>query len=152
MTSVIFCLVIFGIPIFILMVLIASIGQNREIKFITCKYYGGFPDISNKKKCTITKKGEEFEYRFSIDTIRHSKIKKTKCSIITQTQLQEQVSLGKLVVFGIFALGMKNTKELTEEYCKVDITNEDKTVISIILKHDNITTNQEILDFFNKAK
>ncbi|MBP3929414.1 MAG: hypothetical protein J6D47_07615 [Peptostreptococcaceae bacterium] len=105
---------------------------------------GGFSDIGACKNCYI----DLFEEKMTINlykesssgSILASKVVVIKMSDIlsaelqTETQISEQISLGKLITFGLLSFAMKkNPNEIIREYLVINMKYEDKE-ISLILK------------------
>lgn len=105
---------------------------------------GGFKDIGACKDCYI----DLFEEKINITlykknqsgTVLGSKIVDIKMSDIlsaelqTETQISEQISLGKLITFGILSFGMKKKQnEIIREYLLINM-NYNNEKVSLILK------------------
>lgn len=105
---------------------------------------GGFSDIGACKKCYIDLFEEQMHIKLykesSSGSILGSKEVVIKMSDIlsaelqTETQISEQISLGKLITFGLLSFAMKKKQtEITREYLVINMKYEDKE-ISLILK------------------
>lgn len=122
---------------------------NGHLEDEICKYYGGFRTITNSKTCNIVKLKEEFIFDFFTEkrTVPNDRIK--SCTIISEKELKDKVSAGKIFCFGLMALGMKKTEEVITEYCKIDIEDNDKSIISIIVR-SSYGSNSTILNMFKE--
>lgn len=69
----------------------------------------------------------------------------------TETQIREKVTLGRLMLFGIFALGMKKQIEKDKLYGELDFLDENNKEQSIIFTLNNMFV-QKILEEIHKAK
>lgn len=109
--------------------------EAKGIKFkeFGAKFLGGLPDVEGNKKVDIILNKTKLELYINgreksipVHSIKNAEIK-------TNQQIANEVSLGKLLVFGIFALGMKNEKTIIKNY--VDVTfNDNGTNRDIILE------------------
>lgn len=128
--------------------------RNPIIEEIKVKYYGGFKDLCGKGSCIIIQEIDKIRFliikdeggvvkrNYSYDNIK-------SCSIMTESQIQEQVSLGKLLFFGALAFGMKGKqKEITNEYIVLEIL-EGEQLSSVILQYE--LGNQYLYDMFRFA-
>lgn len=100
---------------------------RKEYSYV--KYLGGFGDIAPDRHSDIIL----FKDRIRIfdRDILFENIK--DCSIQTHTQLVERASLGKLLCFGVFALGMKGkTKELNKAYVVIRCVYRKKEIDLIL--------------------
>lgn len=128
-----------------------------ENKSIPCNYYGGFRTVSNCNECKIYRYKDNSNIVFDISgnnqritkTIPVNRIK--GCEIINSQQIQEKVALGKLLVFGLPALAMKGKNNvLTEEFVKIDLQDNDASIISVILKV-KILKNSDLVNMINEV-
>ena len=157
-------IILFGGIIIIVSILAISYNNNKYEDFynkvgkaIPCNYYGGFRTISNCNECRIYRYKDNTNIVFEvygnnqrvIKTIPVSLIK--GCGIINSQQIQEKVTLGKLLVFGLPALAMKGKNNvLTEEFVKIDLQDNDNSIISIILKV-KILKNSDLVNMINEV-
>jgi F0F1-type ATP synthase membrane subunit a len=96
-------------------------------------YCGGFEDIEGGKKTAIgiykekiqlfilKKNSNYFDGYTKIIDI--SKIK--NAAIKSETQVQSEIGLGKMLIFGVFALAMKNKRTTVNNYVIIDYYNGD---------------------------
>lgn len=131
--------------------------------FIT--YIGGISNIStnNKVSFTITKEGLLLLYdQKSYPCVSYSDKKLIKwdniknISFQTEQNIKEQVSLGKLLVFGVLAFGMKGKdKNISNEYIVLNI-NEDLKEYNMILQAEKQEDNQrkynDLIEYINQFK
>ena len=159
-------LLFLGVIIIGTMITIHSDNKNNEEfyskvdKSIPCNYYGGFRTVSGCNRCDIycykdkTKIGFKL-YKDSqgvqevIKTIPVNIIK--GCEIVNTQQVQEKIALGKMLVFGLPALAMKGNKNiLTQEFVKIDIQDNDGSIISVLLKV-KILKNSDLVNMINEV-
>ena len=110
-------------------------GLEYIKKYYNVSYYGGFKDIGFRKDENLIL----FEDRIRILN-KDILIKNIKdCRIQTETQLTERASIGKLLCFGVFALGMKGKqKELNKEFTVIRFSNNNEEADLIVdLKSKN---------------
>lgn len=70
------------------------------------------------------------EIKFPWDKITNAVIK-------TETQIQKDISAGKILAFGIFALASKKTRTVTENYLVITYLNEFDNEEDLIFSHQN---------------
>ena len=125
-------------------------GYNDANALIILKYLGGIKTISikNNVQVKLLKEGIFFIYCYNNEKkiITYNNI--TDIYIDTQTSIQEKVSMGKLLCFGVLAFAM-NGKQVnsTKEYIVLEVNENDK--YNIILECKNI---QNGLDTILKLK
>lgn len=157
-------IILFGGIIIIVSILAISYNNNKYEDFynkvgkaIPCNYYGGFRTVSNCNECRIYGYKDNTNIVFEIygnnqritKTIPVNRIK--GCEIINSQQIQEKVALGKLLVFGLPALAMKGKNNvLTEEFVKIDLQDNDGSIISVILKV-KILKNSDLVNMINEV-
>lgn len=115
--------------------------QNGTLyKDSTMKYLGGFPTIASNKKCTLELKENSLtinieEYGNRIISLKNI----SDIRIISKEQLQKKINLGKLVVFGFYALAFQDTKIVTNDFLQIQYNNgnEDLTLIFVSEKLEN---------------
>lgn len=99
------------------------------------KYLGGFKDLG-RKDTDITLLLFKDRIRFEFDKNNYRDIMQKDildCKIQNETQIRQQISMGKIVLLGVFALAGNNTKEINKEFALLDCYYEgDK--ISILLE------------------
>lgn len=106
----------------------------------TTKYLGGFPTITSNKKCTLELKDNGLsinieEYGSRIISLRNI----SDIRIVSKEQLQEKINLGKLIVFGFYALAFKDKQIITNDFLQIQYNNgeEDLTLIFTSDKLEN---------------
>ncbi|HGD0580602.1 TPA: hypothetical protein ACH354_002265 [Clostridium perfringens] len=99
------------------------------------KYLGGFKDLGKKDK-DVTLLLFKDRIRFEFDKNNYRDIMQKDildCKIQNETQIRQQISMGKIVLLGVFALAGNNTKEINKEFALLECYYEgDK--ISILLE------------------
>lgn len=91
---------------------------------IEMKYIGGFSDINGGYKANIEIKENEieitigdsltsFKKNIPMDMVINAEIK-------SETQITQEVGLGKMIVFGALAFGMKNKKNIVNNYLVIN--------------------------------
>lgn len=101
------------------------------------KYLGGFRDIGKKDKIYMVLFKDRIRFEFTNEL--HRDIFKndiSNCRIENKTQIINQISVGKILCLGIFALGGNNTKEVDKEYLVIDCDFK-KDNISIVLEFED---------------
>lgn len=99
------------------------------------KYIGGFSDLAGEKFIDIAIKEDsiviEFKHREHIPNriIPMNLIKNIE--IKTESQISRDVTLGRMLVFGVFALGMKKESTVVTNYLVITVDNngEDRSII-----------------------
>lgn len=119
-----------------------------------CKYFGGFKTVTGKDMCRMIKFKDRIRFQFAEkDSDRYednkdiSKDRIKSYEIISEKELQEKISLGKVICFGVLALAMKNKEVVMNEYVKVDIEDNDGSIISVILKDKFTDGNNTTMKF-----
>lgn len=122
------------------------------IESLNVKYMGGIPNISvnSKNSFEITKEGlliltatnsTPYLGGSKETLVPWGSIKNV--SFQNEKSIQQQVSLGKLLVFGVLAFGMEGKeKSINNEYLVLEV--EDKKNYSIILQPKDRQNNQTI--------
>lgn len=110
------------------MVLIASCVNEKDAKKrqengiivhdMFAKYMGGLPDITGDKNITISVKENNIFISFQNNLITKDIPMNSvvNAEIKSETQITNEVGLGKILVFGVLAFGMKNKKTHVENY------------------------------------
>lgn len=100
------------------------------------EYLGGLSDTEGGKKftCIFDKNNIAFKGKLTM-RIRISNIK--NIAIKSEMQIQSDISLGKMVVFGVFALAMKNKKTVVNNYSVMNIYQHGKDQTIILRMQDN---------------
>lgn len=111
------------------------IKELNEFGYLTMKqfenrfeYLGGFRDVSAPKKFDLIFKENEMIFNF-INTSTSKIIQRgdiNDIEIMTQSQIKNEISLGKLLVFGILAFGMKKEEEEIKNYVVLKYKDNDK--------------------------
>ncbi|NFL87398.1 hypothetical protein FDB24_10730 [Clostridium botulinum] len=127
--------------IIILFVSIYNLGKDKENelknKIYRPQYLGGFKSVSSSKSCLVT----IYEDKIKIYIHgRYANIMKQDIldvMIKNENQIKEQISLGKLICFGVLAFGMRGkSKVITKDYVVLKIIyNEEE--LSLIFNFEN---------------
>lgn len=98
------------------------------------KYLGGFKDLG-KKDDDITIEFFKDRIRLSFNDGYRDVMQKEilDCKIQSETQIRQQISMGKIILLGAFALAGNNTKEVNKEFALLDCYYEGDR-ISIVLE------------------
>lgn len=138
---------VIAIPIYISKILLKNTNNTSNIDYIarfSPRFYGGFKEIGMCESCYVTIYDEYLEIQLWNDDTNKFYAEKIikKDDIIdirvqTQTQIQTQISLGKLFVFGVLAFGMKgNENTIVDEYVVMRVKYDGEN-INLILKIPN---------------
>lgn len=114
---------------------------SRDVYIAGVKYMGGFEDLEGGKDVkTFVLNDEEQDLVLIIDLSRKIIHKKDIVNVVIQTeqQLVQNINLGKIVAFGIFALGMKDTKSVAVNYVVLSYKDEKNDIKNIILQSNDI--------------
>ena len=57
-----------------------------------------------------------------------------KASLMSSIEIQEKIGLGKIAVFGVFALAMKNKKNINKRYINIELDEGDGVEYSVFLE------------------
>ena len=113
-----------------------KIEANRPKEFIMESkgiYIAGLPDKLSGKDCYITLFENYIEFFFAEDKSTHKMymqdIKDVR--IVSESEIREKVGLGKLIVFGVFALAMKNKKEEYRNLLQIEHNYKGERVTSV---------------------
>lgn len=120
-----------------------SQGYNY-IAYCGVEYKGGIKNISIDTPVTIglLKEGLSFTTIVGDRIILFKNI--IDISLQSRQYIESQVSLGKLIVFGILAFGMnKNQKKINDEYIVLKV-NDDDGEYNILLQAQDYTNNQQV--------
>lgn len=100
------------------------------------KYLGGFKDLG-KKDDDITIEFFKDRIRLSFNDGYRDIMQKEilDCKIQSETQIRQQISMGKIILLGAFALAGNNTKEINKEFALLDCYYKGDR-ISIVLDID----------------
>ncbi|EDS77048.1 putative MurF [Clostridium botulinum C str. Eklund] len=118
-TAFIIMCVCFGIA-FLLMKDMSKTQQKEKLNGIVmsdhyARYIGGLPDLAGGKDATLYIKENEITLEtFGVNPITKIINMKdiTKAEIQSETQINQSVGLGKLIMFGVLAFGMKKKSEV----------------------------------------
>lgn len=97
---------------------IAYKKQGLELlrEYNTCVHYNGFKEYGKLSIPEVLLFTDRIRFNLSSNNTREILIKDiSDCRVQTDVQISERISKGKLLAFGIFALGMKKKQE---EICK----------------------------------
>lgn len=67
----------------------------------------------------------------------------------TEEEIQQKITLGRLLIFGVFALGMKKSKKKTTKYIVLEFVDDNSKKQNVILQGDSTTY---ILEKIHKYK
>jgi hypothetical protein len=124
------------------------------VDYCGAEYKGGIKDISinNSVSIDILEEGLNFSSTVGDKLILFEKVK--DISLQNKQYIENQVSLGKLLVFGVLAFGMnKNKKQINDEYIVIKVSDEDGEY-NILLQAHEYTNNQDVYNkiAMNKKK
>lgn len=117
------------------------------------KYLGGFKDLG-KRDNDISIDFFKDRIRFKFDDNNYRDIKKSDiidCRIQSETQIRQQISMGKIILLGVFSLAGNNTKEINKEYALLECYYEGDR-ISIILEIDFQQSLEQFIRDINRLK
>lgn len=100
-------------------------------------FMSGLPYVEGGKKATLTVNGKGFFIK--IDGYEEIPIYSQDIidvEIKTNEQITKEIGVGKLLVFGIFAFGMKNEKTIVKNYICVNCRISDK-IQNVIVESKN---------------
>ncbi|WP_415313916.1 hypothetical protein [Clostridium perfringens] len=99
------------------------------------KYLGGFKDLGKKDDdITLLLFKDRIRFEFTKDSYRDIMRKDIlDFKIQNETQIRQQISMGKIILLGAFALAGNNTKEVNKEFALLDCYYEGDR-ISIVLE------------------
>lgn len=144
-----FLFVLFAICVLITYLLIKSDNKRIHLESLdgivlsdpNAKYLGGFPDVAGSKNVHFAIKKDEIVitiYVMPTPIIRHISMKDiVDAEIKSETQINNEVSLGKIALFGVLALGM-NSKTTTVNNYLVLTYMEYGRQRDIIIKSNNL--------------
>lgn len=121
----------------------SSLGFNY-IDILNASYKGGIKNISANSPVStnLLKEGIGFQNDTMTKIILFKNIQ--DISLQNKQYIKNQVSLGKLIVFGVFAFGMDGNKQsVNDEYIILSINDEDGEY-NILLQAIDIKYNQEL--------
>ena len=114
-----------------------------------CMYLGGFKNIAGGKSSTLRFNPNYLHIIFSGEKINITKENIKSMEIITNQQLSQEVSLGKLIIFGLLAFAMRDTKTQVKNFLLIKCTyvNEDINLLFELKASDKI---EECIDCYYK--
>lgn len=104
--------------------------ENVLVRDVSAIYVGGFPDVEGGSKAHIVVKKETINILFGGVMIQGQK-SIPMSSVInaetkSETQITKDVSLGKLIVFGVLAFAMKDSKTTVKNYLVISCNDSGK--------------------------
>jgi len=105
-----------------------------------CQYMGGHPDWGTSGKGTLEVNNDKVNFKSGLLGIGGFQIpiKDVKgCSLQTQEQISHDVTLSRLLLFGVFAFGMKKKKVDTTRYLVITYT-QNGIENSIVFQSDSV--------------
>jgi hypothetical protein len=116
--------------------------NNRGVLYqeFGAMFLGGFPDVEGGKKVDITlgNLGLSLNIKgYGTKSLSKSKIKNVE--IKTNQQIEREIGLGKLMVFGFLSLAMRSNKTVVKNY--VDITYDENGMTRDIILESNSNEN-----------
>lgn len=117
------------------------------------KYLGGFKDVGKKDNDLIVDFFKD-RIRLTFDNNKYRDIMQKDilgCKIQNETQIRQQISMGKIVLLGVFALAGNNTKEINKEFALLDCYYEGDR-ISIVLDIDFQPSLEQFVRDINRLK
>lgn len=103
--------------------------ENIIIRDASAMYIGGFSDVKGGEKAHIKVKQHEIEIMFGGVVINGKKVipidMVTNAEIKSESQITQEVGLGKMIVFGAFAFAMKNSKSTVKNYLVISCNDND---------------------------
>lgn len=138
--SFIVAFVIISIIISVVILIMYNNSNESNIIYqdIFCKYLGGYPDIEGGRSAKIgilTKDFIVIQIGNNTKTIKKNDL--INAEIMSEQSIVQNVSLGKIIAFGVFALGMKNPKTIVKNYLILTYKENEKE-ISIIIDSNNL--------------
>jgi hypothetical protein len=110
-----------------------NIRKGILFKEYGAMYLGGFPDIiGGKADIEIKENGVFINCKHNGSKFIFAK-NIISSEIKTNTQIEEEISLGKILLFGVFSLGMKNRNTVVKNYIDIKY-NDNGTTRDIILE------------------
>ncbi|MEG1309388.1 MAG: hypothetical protein RSD06_00750 [Bacilli bacterium] len=116
-------------------------------EFGNIKYLTGFKDIGIKEDIYISLFKDRIRFNFEKDFYRDVlKNDISDCRIETETQIRNQISMGKILCLGIFAFGGNNTKEINKEYLVIDCKFKNNNINILLEFKDQISLEEASKD------
>lgn len=115
-------------------------------------YYGGFEGIGYQKKVDVLIYSDKIIVKKDLDWHKEILLSDIEdCTIQTETQLKERVSMGKLLCFGVFAFGMKGKQQaIAQDYTVVRFKDGDK-VSDLVLYNSSNNLNKHLYDSIKES-
>lgn len=111
------------------------------------KYLSGFRDIGVKEDISILLFQDRIRFKFGKyfqrDVLKNDI---SDCRIETETQIRNQISVGKILCFGILSLAGNNTKEINKEYLVIDGKVKNSNINIILEFKDQISLEEALKD------
>lgn len=139
----IFGIIIGAILLFILIGIVSKNHQDNSKEIMFSGYYidSSYKDIFNSN--FLMRMGIENDkvklYINKNHEIKIQFIKLISYELQTESQIKQQITLGRLLVFGVFALGLKKQKEDIIKYAVLKYTNDNGKEENIIIKSKYIS-------------
>lgn len=128
--------------------------RNNKSELYIGTYIGGLDDVLSGSGVKVWNHNTKLRIEYekvdnNVDFANFNKINSIK--IVSKDYIKEKVSLGKVLVFGVFALGMKDSKKIYENFIQIEYKDQkDRDKIAIIdLNEKDI---REIINSYNKFK
>lgn len=130
--------------------LYVSKGYNYIQNDISIKYKGGIKNLSVNSYVSIDLLKEGLSFNNGKKIILFKNIE--DISLKSETQIQELISLGKMLFFGVWSLAMeKKKKEINNEYIVLKVKDEDGKY-NVLLQSNELANNQDSYDKLIKLK
>lgn len=146
MEIIIAIILIIGVLLFM-----ANKAEKEEMKYFSgCTYIDGSLKIYDSHLSASVQVDRQYVY---VGTLKFKvKIPISKVlyyDLKTETEIREQVTLGRLIAFGIFALGMKKQKKDVVKYVVLEYLDENDDKQNMILQSKDASL---ILNTINQYK
>ena len=128
----------------------------KPISTAYSNYYGGFRDISAKNTPNIIFYMFKDKVRIVIhlrgkfiDAIDFCPEDILSISYMNERELTENISLGRILVFGWLGLAMKKKKEINREYIVLRCIYEDKKIDVVLNSDESLNNNKKCFETLN---
>ena len=147
--SIIIILLICCIPIIL--------RSNKEVKagviysIWESTYIGGYDDVAGGKKAEILLFKNKLDINFVTNMSNSKSINIENINtikIMSQELIQNEISIGKMLIFGVLAFGMRDNKTTVNNYLVVNY-NEDNLNYNVIL---SVLSNSAMENLIKKYK
>lgn len=144
----IFDIIIIGIMLYMLAMVILYLNgrkkveaklnyNNREgiVYYEYIKLIGGIPNILGGRNGELKMTKDNITLEFNgVDGMKKYKISKNdfiNAEIMSKETIENKVSIGKLLCFGVLAFGMKNKKQIIDNYVVINhmVENDKKSIV-----------------------